>query len=85
MFLQNLISNTYAIVRSLSITESDSAFTILPPHYTYGLSVINMLVHKGGTIYVTDHSTIQSQFHELQDFYKPSIFTGVPYHFEIEN
>lgn len=80
----NLLSNTSAIIRSLSISQDDSAITILPIHYTYGLSVINMILSTGGTVFISSISTVQPQFRDLLLTYQPTIFTGVPYHFEIE-
>ena len=82
--ISNLLANTCAIIRSLSITDRDSALTILPTHYTYGLSVINMLIYSGGTVFLTNTPTIKSEFLDLINKYQPTLFTGVPYHFEIE-
>ena len=81
---ENLISNTQAICKALSLTEQDSSITTLPLHYTYGLSILNTHLYSGGTVYLTNTSVLDPKFSTLSDGFRPSTFSGVPYLYQLE-
>ena len=80
---KNLLSNTKAIINSLSLTERDKSISTLPLFYTFGLSIINMHMFTGGTFFASDKSILQKAFEEEMSFFKPTIFSGVPSTYQI--
>lgn len=80
---ENIISNSNAICASLKIKKNDKAITTLPMNYTYGLSIINSHLLKGGSLVLTDSSIITREFWDLFKKNKVTTFGGVPYTFEI--
>ncbi len=79
----NLESNSKAIVESLKISKNHRAITLLPLHYSFGLSVINSHLCAGASIVVSNNSMMQREFwHEVKDSQLTS-FYGVPYHLEM--
>ena len=49
----NLIDNTKKISQALRISSSDTTITTMPPNYTYGLSIINTHLYRGGNLIMT--------------------------------
>lgn len=58
----NLTDNAAAIAESLALAGDDCAITSLPFYYSYGLSVVNSLLHVGGSLVLTDSSVMQPEF-----------------------
>jgi len=77
----NLQSNADAIARYLELDPSERAITLLKPHYSYGLSVINSHLSCGASLLLTDRSVTEAPFWEAFRTGATS-FAGVPYTFE---
>jgi acyl-coenzyme A synthetase/AMP-(fatty) acid ligase len=80
---ENLISNATAIAQYLSITKDERPVTVLPMHYSYGLSVINSHLIKGATILLTGRSLMEKQFWVFVKNECATSLPGVPYTYEI--
>jgi len=79
----NLQSNTKAIAGYLKLSPHDKSITDLPLSYTYGLSVLNTHMYTGGSVYLSEASLFQKNYYEIQDFFNPTFFSGVPSSYEI--
>lgn len=79
----NLIDNTKKISQALRISSSDTMITTMPPNYTYGLSIINTHLYRGGNLVITNKSVFEKGFWELVKKFKVTNINGVPYFFEI--
>lgn len=51
---KNILSNAESIAEYLNIDENEKPITTLPINYSYGLSIINSHLLKGGTIVLTE-------------------------------
>jgi acyl-coenzyme A synthetase/AMP-(fatty) acid ligase len=80
---ENLSSNATAIAQYLSITKDERPVTVLPMHYSYGLSVINSHLIKGATILLTSRSLIEKEFWAFIKSEAATSLSGVPYTYEI--
>lgn len=77
--LRNLESNARSIAEYLSIDENERPITVLPMHYSYGLSIINSHLIKGATLLMTDNSIMERAFWEMLHKHGATSFSGVPY------
>jgi len=80
---ENIKANTYSIAKYLKIDSNDAAITILPMHYTYGLSIINTHLYAGAVILLTAMSIVQRQFWNFFNSNNGTSISGVPYTYEI--
>lgn len=80
---ENLKSNTISICSYLKIQKEDSAITVLPMSYTYGLSVIHTYLYVGAKILLTDRSIMDKSFWKMFKKYSITSFSGVPYTYEV--
>lgn len=80
---RNVLSNALAIADYLALTPEDRPVTSLPPHYTYGLSVIHSHLVVGSTIALTDKSLFDRGFWDFMKSAGVSSFAGVPYHYDM--
>jgi long-chain acyl-CoA synthetase len=80
---ENISSNARAIAEYLSITAAERPITVLPMHYSYGLSIVNSHLWKGATILLTDSSLMEKEFWFFLKTEKASSISGVPYTYEI--
>ena len=80
---RNIVSNTESIIRYLGISSENRAITMLPMHYTYGLSVINTHIYSGATLILTDEKIYSRKFWQLFDKCKCDSISGVPYTYEL--
>lgn len=80
---KNIRSNTESIIKYLGILESDVAITMLPMHYTYGLSIINTHLCVGAQIFLTEKTFFDRNIWDLFRRYRISSFGAVPYTFEM--
>lgn len=72
-----------AVRDSLAIGSDEVAITTLPPHFTYGLSVINSHLAAGATIVVESRGVLDQGFWESVDRYGVTTLAGVPHTFEV--
>ena len=79
----NLDDNIEKIVEYLKIKKEHKLITTLPPHYSYGLSLINSHLYQGSSIILSNLSLINRGFWNLLKLSKASTFGAVPYHLEI--
>lgn len=80
---ENINDNTKNIVRYLNIKENHRTVTTMPPHYTYGLSIINTHLYTGASIFVTNTKVVEKNFWKFFKEQKITSFGGVPYFYEI--
>ncbi|WP_194408759.1 non-ribosomal peptide synthetase [Microbacterium cremeum] len=80
---ENIRSNAAAIAEYLRLDARDRAATTLPPHYCYGLSVINSHLLAGAAVALTDLSVTDEGFWEQARRHRVTSFAGVPYTFEL--
>lgn len=79
----NLLSNTLAIIEYLGMGPEDRAITLLKPHYSFGLSIINSHLLCGGSLLLTDRSIQDPDIWSLMDRFQVTNFSGVPHTFEV--
>ena len=80
---ENVKFNAQSIAQYLSITDKERPITILPMHYSYGLSVINSHLISGATILLTEKSIAQKEFWSFAREQKATSIAGVPYTYEM--
>lgn len=80
---RNIISNIESIISYLSIGSENRAITMLPMHYTYGLSVINTHIYAGATLILTDEKIYSRKFWQLFNECRCDSIYGVPYTYEL--
>ena len=76
-------ANAAAIVQYLEISALDRAITVLPIHYSFGLSVLNSHLMAGASIIVTDLSVTHPDFAAMLNDLQPTSLSGVPYVYEL--
>ena len=79
----NVQANAEAIATYLDIRPADRAATTLPPHYCYGLSVINTHLLRGAALILTELSVVDPCFWELFRARGGTSFAGVPHTFDL--
>ena len=80
---KNLESNAKSIVEYLSIKVDEKPITVLPMHYSYGLSIINSHIIRGAKILLTEKSLVEKSFWNFLIKYKATSLSGIPYTFEL--
>ncbi len=80
---RNVLSNAQAIAQYLQLQADDRPITSLPPHYTYGLSVIHSHLVVGATMALTDKSLFDRGFWDFMNSAGVTSFAGVPYHYDM--
>lgn len=76
--MENLFSNAQAIAEYLELTPSERAITVLPLHYTYGLSILHSHLLTGATLLLTEHSVVQQEFWDFFEEAQATSLSGVP-------
>ena len=61
----NIIVNARNTVTCVKMIPSDRTITVLPMHYTYGLSIINASLSIGACMVVTNRSPLEDEFWNL--------------------
>lgn len=80
---ENLESSAKNVSHFFGLVEQDKAFLFLPMYYTMGLSVIHSHLKVGATVVLTKSAMTDAKFWSLLKESSPTIFTGVPYSYEI--
>jgi long-chain acyl-CoA synthetase len=78
-----LQSNAAAIARFLELGPGECAITTLPPHYSYGLSVINSHLQAGARIVLTERSVLERPFWEQVSAADVTSLAGVPSFYQL--
>lgn len=79
----NLNANARSIARYLQLDETERPVTMLPFHYSYGLSVINSHLLVGAAIVMTNESVVRREFWDLVKSECVTSLVGVPYTYEM--
>lgn len=79
----NLQANTASIAQYLNITSDERALTVLPPHYSYGLSVINSHLQAGASLVLSEFSVLSPAFAETIRSQAVTSLAGVPYIYQM--
>jgi acyl-CoA synthetase (AMP-forming)/AMP-acid ligase II len=79
----NLAANARSIARYLQLAPGDRALTVLPPYYSYGLSVINSHLQAGATVVLRDVSVLTPAFVEVVRQHAVTSLSGVPYTYQM--
>jgi acyl-coenzyme A synthetase/AMP-(fatty) acid ligase len=79
----NIQENAKNVGQVFEIKTSDRAMAILPMYYTMGLSVITSYLASGATVLLFNGSLTDAVFWKFLKEQKATVFTGVPYSFEI--
>ena len=80
---RNIIANAESIAEYLHLDANEQPVTMLPMHYSYGLSIINSHLLKGATILLTDKSYAQREFWNFLRENEATSMSGVPYTWEM--
>lgn len=80
---KNLQSNAESIAQYLNIDEHEKVITMLPMHYSYGLSIINSHLLRGATILLTNKTYAQRDFWSFLKEHQATSMSGVPYTWEM--
>ena len=80
---KNIYINQSAIATSLSMNSLDRYITTLPMNYSYGLSIINSVLHVGGSLVVTKKSVLQKDFWDQMKGFHVTSLGGVPYTYQM--
>ncbi|MEU3274052.1 AMP-binding protein [Saccharomonospora sp. NPDC006951] len=78
-----LLDNAVAIAEALGIHTEDVAPTSLPPHYSFGLSVLNSHLVRGATVVVEPSGILGKGFWEAVAEHEVTSLAGVPHHYEL--
>ncbi|WP_151641208.1 AMP-binding protein [Corynebacterium sp. 11A] len=81
--LENLRANAHAIVQGLGLHAEDRAITLLPLHYSFGLSVLNSHLACGASIAVEECSVADPGFGEMLRRYGVSNVGVVPHMLQV--
>lgn len=79
----NIQENAKNVSQVFEIEPLDRALAILPMYYTMGLSVITSYLNSGATILIFNGSLTDGLFWKFLKEQKATVFTGVPFSFEI--
>ena len=80
---RNLQANADSIGSALNILPQSCPITLLPFHYSFGLSVINSHLNQGCRLVLTGQGLAERGFWDLFRQHAVTSFYGVPYHFEM--
>ncbi len=80
---QALQSNADAIMEYLYIAPGERALTMLPPSYSYGLSVINSHLNAGACLVLRDTSVLSPDFAKVILKHEVTSISGVPYIYQM--
>ena len=80
---ENLRANATSIVEYLHLDNHERAITMLPMHYSYGLSIINSHLLCGATLLLTNKTYAQREFWTFLKTNEATSMAGVPYTWEM--
>ncbi|TNC27427.1 AMP-binding protein [Amycolatopsis alkalitolerans] len=78
-----ILSNARAIAEVLGIGPDDVAPTSLPPHYSFGLSVLNSHLAQGATVVIEPSGILGRPFWDSVSSAGCTSLAAVPYHYEM--
>lgn len=80
---QAILANAHAIADVLRIGPDDVAPTSLPPHYSFGMSVVNSHLACGATVVVESSGILARPFWDAVSATGCTSVAAVPYHYEM--
>lgn len=80
---ENIRCNASQIAESLDLHAGDVGVSILPLHYSFGMSVLTSHLHVGARLLVTSLTVIEHDLWSAVDQLKVSIIPGVPVTFNM--
>ena len=81
--LTNLETSARYVSEFFGACEDDRPMADLPMYYTMGLSVINSYLYRGATVVASSKSLMSPEFWDFYNSQDITVFTGVPYSYEI--
>jgi acyl-coenzyme A synthetase/AMP-(fatty) acid ligase len=78
-----LSANASSIAKYLEISAGDRAMTVLPPYYSYGLSVVNSHLAAGAALVLRDTSVLKPEFLATIRQHQVTSLAGVPYIYQM--
>lgn len=79
---KNIEACTRSICEYLSLEEHSVSISLLPVHYSYGLSVLHNCIYKRARYVITELSVIDRDFWRLVETEKVTDISGVPFTYE---
>ena len=79
----NIEENAKNVSEVFEIETTDRALALLPMYYTMGLSVITSYIYSGATVLLFNGSLTDALFWKFLKEQKATVFTGVPFSYEI--
>lgn len=80
---QAVQSNADAIVEYLGLAPCDRALTMLPPSYSYGLSIINSHLNAGACLVLRNTGVLSPDFAKVILEHEVTSISGVPYIYQM--
>ena len=80
---RNLVANAESIAGYLGVTPDDRAITLLPFHYSYGMSVLHIHLMRGAGIVLTEGSLMDRDLRALAHRKEVTSLALVPTQFEL--
>jgi acyl-CoA synthetase (AMP-forming)/AMP-acid ligase II len=80
---RNVLSNARSIAAYLGLTPDERPITLLPLHYSFGLSVLNSHLLAGATVVVSAASVLEPAFWSTINEQACTSLAGVPFTFQM--
>jgi len=79
---RNIASNTLATLEALNLPPETRALLAMPLSYSFGLSLLHMMLTLGGCTLLSEHDIKNRGLWELIQKREITLFAGVPFHYE---
>lgn len=79
---QNIICNTNASLNALGLNDTTRALLQMPLSYSFGLSILHMMLSVGGSVVLSEHDIKNRALWDLCQQRDATLFAGVPFHYE---
>lgn len=83
MSRRSVAATSASIRAALGIGGGEVAITTMPPHYTFGLSVLHTHLEAGATVVVTREGVLRPGFWESVNRHRVTSIAGVPHTYEL--
>lgn len=80
---ENIEACTRSVTEYLSMTSDRVSISVLPFHYSYGLSVLHNAIFTRSAIVLTEKSVLDRELWQIMEDEGVTDFSGVPFIFEI--
>jgi len=79
---RNIASNTAASLEALQLTHETRALMHMPLSYSFGLSILNMMLSVGGSTLLSEQDVKNRALWEQLQKRDVTLFAGIPAHYE---